>query len=546
MSIDPGRLPSHFIPVPLDAEPGAVNVRAAARPRPGSSLIASAQRITSSKLADPKGQKPVGGQRWQTDAWNTYDLVGEQRFLATTIASRMAQARIFVGRRSDTALEEIEPLEDAPAISSILDSLSATGSALPQMVYRLGVNLFVAGEGWIVGIPRHLLPAEAAPAPDEARAPVQALDVAMTDLVWHVISSSELRSLGDGRLVIALPDGTQVETTADESYLIRVWRPHPRYAREADSPTRSSLPVLRELIGLTKHVSAQVDSRLAGAGLLLVPESASRAMRARLGVAEDDEDDPFVESLISAMTTPINDRSSAAAVVPLVVTVPDESSTYFKHISFASPLDSETRELRDEAIHRLAIGQDAPPELLLGVGGMNHWGAWLVREDVVTTHLEPPLALICDALTSQYLHPMLRAQGLSEDEVLEYVVWYDVDHLVVRPSRGADAERLYDKGVISDRALRDAAGFEEGDAPESSTLDEAGQLALEMVRANPSLMQNPGLDKLLSQLRALIAGHPEAALEVTAPIADPARRRSGSTPSAPAPETGPPSTSPEG
>src|SRR3546814_17159695 len=59
--------------------------------------------------------------------------------------------------------------------------------------------------------------------------------------------------------------------------------------------------------------------------------------------------------------------------------------------TFHTPFDEETRELREEAIRRLALGQDAPPELLLGVGNMNHWGAWLVQADTNNTHVEPPL-----------------------------------------------------------------------------------------------------------------------------------------------------------
>src|SRR5699024_3375465 len=163
-----------------------------------------------------------------------------------------------------------------------------------------------------------------------------------------------------------------------------------------------------------------------GAGMLLVPQSAQRALKSAAGYDETDETDLLTESLMEAMMTPISDRSSASAVVPLVVTVPDEAVDKFQHISFASPLDDEARELRDEAIRRLALGQDAPPELLLGTGGMNHWGAWLVREDVVTTHLEPTLALISDALTTQYLWPVIdQTMDMDEVERESYVIWYD-------------------------------------------------------------------------------------------------------------------------
>src|SRR3546814_19565748 len=84
--------------------------------------------------------------------------------------------------------------------------------------------------------------------------------------------------------------------------------------------------------------------------------------------------------------------------------------------TFHTPFDEETRELREEAIRRLALGQDAPPELLLGVGNMNHWGAWLVQADTINTHVEPPLARFCDAATTQFLRPVLEARGIAEPE----------------------------------------------------------------------------------------------------------------------------------
>src|SRR5699024_10799802 len=239
------------------------------------------------------------------------------------------------------------------------------------------------------------------------------------------------------------------EYDPDDLYLIRVWRPHPRKWWEADSPTRSSLPVLKELVGLTMHVSAQGDSRLAGAGILAPPQSVQRALATQAGLDPETTGDMFTEGLIEAMLTPIGDRASASAIVPLVVTVPDESVDKIKHISYSQPLDGTAQGLRDEAIRRLALGQDAPPELLLGTGNMNHWGGWLVQSETVETHIEPVLALICDAITSQYIWPALMDQGMSEEEAQEFVVWYDVDHLIARPNRGSDAQQLHERGAIS-------------------------------------------------------------------------------------------------
>lgn len=454
------------------------------RPVPMNSLVASAQRITKSTLKDRRGfGKP---EAWQDDAWDMYDLVGEQRFLATTLAGRLAQAKFYVGKVQDDPMEPPEPLdEDEHLAAKAFSYFGDSASARAQMVARLGINLFVAGDGWLVGIPRWMLPGSDTPPPEDPSDPHLSLD----DLEWRMLSVSEVMKRNE-EVVLILGEGAdeQVIASPDDLFLIRVWRPHPRRWWQADSPTRSSLGVLRELVGLTMHISAQVDSRLAGAGILVVPASAKRAIAVASGLDPDSDDDPFTEALMEAMMTAIQDRSNASALVPLVVTVPDEATGLFQHITFATPLDTEARNLRDEAIRRLALGQDAPPELLLGVGGMNHWGAWLVREDVVTTHIEPPLSLICDAITTQFLWPVLIEAGMDEDEAKDYVVWYDVSHMVQRPNRLQDANMLHDKGVVGDETLREAAGFGEQDAPER--LSEPVRIAVEMAKNNPALIDN--------------------------------------------------------
>jgi hypothetical protein len=147
---------------------------------------------------------------------------------------------------------------------------------------------------------------------------------------------------------------------------------------------------------------------------------------------------------------------------------------------------------------------------------MNHWGAWIVQEDVVHTHLEPPLALVADAITSQYLRPVMEQMGRTPEQIANTVVWFSVEHLISRPSKGDDARVAHSSGTISDEALRDALGFTEADAPESSLMPEASKIALDMVKQNPALMQSPGLAVIVEQLTALLAGQTVPEPEVVA------------------------------
>lgn len=487
---------------------------------PLQSLVASAKRLTSKKLKGGTFKKTTA-QGWQEDAWEMFDLVGEQHFLGTTLANQASKANFYVGVLGEGAdtTDLPDPAED-PRLQGILDQVGGGPVGFGQMVQRMCINLWVAGDGWLVGIPKQLLP-DYEPDDDEElgelpdlmaiQDPEDETQLEMGDLEWRMMSVSEVSMKREGLVVLHLgaEASEKVEVSPDLLYMIRVWRPHPRRWWEADSPTRASLPVLRELVGLTMHISAQVDSRLAGAGMLLVPASAARALKIAAGLPEDSMDDPFTEALMEAMLTPIGDRANASALVPLVVTVPDGTSQDFQYLTFSKPLDTEARSLREESIRRLALGQDAPPEVLLGTAGMNHWGAWLVRDDVVTTHIEPPLALIADALTTQYLRPMMAEMGFTKEQIAQHVIWYDTTNMVVRPNRSADALVLYDRDALSDEALREANGFDETDAPETSHLDLASQTAFQMVKENPGLMANPGLPALVDQIRALLAGKPQ-------------------------------------
>lgn len=512
---------SSDVPVTVDTIPAFRWPSAPVKPRPLQSLLASAQRITSKSLGKSRTsfKTNAGQHNWQQDAWEMYDLVGEQRFLVDVLASRLSQAKLYVGVLPDNMTENPKPVENSQ-LSDLLDAVGDGVAGRSQLLRRIGVNLLVPGESWLIGIPSRFLE-EDLPSDNITRliTPIDQLSPslddldaeAVDDLQWAVYSIDEVSFSGTDEVKITLRDQREIVGTPDDFFMVRVWNSHPRKAWEATSPTKASLPVLRELVGLTMHISAQVDSRLAGAGILIVPSSAVKALRAQMGLPEDSPEDPFTDALMEAMLKPIEDRASASAVVPLVITAPDESADKFQHITFDKPLDTEAKDLRDEAIRRLALGQDAPPELLLGMSGMNHWGAWLVREDVVTTHLEPPLALICDALTVQYLRPVMEALGYSREEINSHVVWYDVSDLVMRPNRGSDAERLYDKGVLSDEALRAATGFDESDAPDTAQLSAAQLMALDLLRNRPEYVLSIGVEPLVQQFEMLLQGTPLSA-----------------------------------
>ena len=475
-------------------------------PRPLNSLVAAAAHITGRKVRHTSAR-----QRWQDEAWAMYDQVGELRYVANVLAQAASRARIFAAHlpHGQDDPDAIDPDDDTPLgiqAREVVSDFAGGAVSRAEVLRRLIIHLFVPGDGWLVGLPANLLDLAGPEADDTTLpefGPLGPENLTIDQLVWHSLSVEEVRVQPSGNVVVDIGGGRR-EFPGDQVMLVRVWRPHPRRWWQADSPVRANLPVLRELVGLTKHVGASIDSRLAGAGLLILPSSVEVVGHvADPEPGGEDGQDPFVKALMDAMVTPIEDRDSAAAVVPLPIKVPDEAVGNIQHLTFHTPFDERAKELRDEAIRRLALGLDAPPEVLLGLGATNHWSAWQIEESTIKTHIEPVLALVCDALTTDYLWPTLEEAGVAEDMAREFVVWFDTTDLVMRPDRQADALKLYEQGELSGDALRRESGFGPDDAPEA--VDRATDTALKMMSQMPSLAEAIGIQELIEILSEAVA-----------------------------------------
>jgi hypothetical protein len=475
-------------------------------------LTAAGNRVKPEDRAHRKGK----GNEWAEEAWAMYDQVGELHYSANVQASAVSRLN-FGPCRTDEDGQEVN-LDDLETLTStdrqVLDILSALGGDSPDGLAELqrgmALHLFVAGSGWFLGLP----PEEFDPATGKRLPWDLEREYALTELVWGVYSDRESQPK-DGVYKIR-----GCEYPAKHVVAIQCYRPHPLDSNFSDSPVRSAMPILRELVGLTMHISASIDSRLAGAGALFVPQSASA-----MGIAapEDGEEKmDLVDAFIEAAVTAIKERDAAAAMVPVVVTVPDDCGFAPFHVSFSTPFDAATKDLRDEAIRRLALSLDQPPEVLLGLGSSSHWNAWAIQEDYVKLHVTPVGKLIADVMLRFIVRPAMVQLGTAPELALEYSLDVSADELVERPNRLPEALQLHEAGAINTAALRDAGGYDADDAPEEPpAVDMAVSTALEMLRNAPSLAQDPGLPALVAQLRAVLAG--EDATTIEEPAADPSQ-----------------------
>lgn len=407
-------------------------------------LVASAARIVAGRRKNLPRQ---GGGGWQAEAWEMLDTVGELEFYREWISNALSRCTLSVVEVDETGQEK--PVTEGVAYDA-MQLLFYGESGQSEMLAAMGGHIAIPGETWLCGLLE--------PSPDPS------VDQ------WRVLSVDEVKQQGT-KWAIDRGDGEPELYGPEEVYLTRIWRSHPRKWVEANSSVRSALPILRELVGLSKHVAATIDSRLAGAGLLAVPSEVTFASPHTTEADPDDpEMDPLMAALMEAMVTAIEDRGDASALVPLILKAPAEHLDKIKHITFSTPLSSEARELRREAIERLAASLDVPADILTGMADVNHWTGWLLDENAIKMHVEPLLSVITSGLTTRYLWPTLQGEAEGLDPALRrFRVKGDTSALRQRPNRTAEAQALHSALVITDAALARETGFE----PDDLLADEA-------------------------------------------------------------------------
>lgn len=371
-----------------------------------------------------------------------YQTVPETRFVANWVGDAAGSARMFAGRRVEDGSITEAPNEHPAA--QIVSEIAGGPEGQSQLLNEAAVHLTIAGEYWQV---------------------VQPTDFG-TD--WHVLSIAEVTQQRDG--LTATIGGKPVEIPAYDPdqpadpaapIAFRVWQPFPLRHMEADSPIRSSLVVLEELKLLNAAVAAIARSRITGRGVLIIPKGA----RFPTAPGQADAEDDLLELFMEVASTAIREPESAAATVPVLLEVPAELAGRVEWLTFESAFDELALKLRDEAIRRFAAGVEVPAEILLGLGDVNHWGQWAISAEGIRLGVEPKLRLICEALTTQWLRPLLEADGV--DDAGEWLVWYDTSSMRVQANRAQTALEAYQLGLISQEAARREIGFTEADAPAS-------------------------------------------------------------------------------
>lgn len=419
-------------------------------------------------------------ESWEDEAWAMYNNLGEFRQGVTWLANLLSRARLVAATAPATPGDEPQPITDENDEATELVAAIGRGiSGQSELLRSATVHLTVPGQGWFV-----------AETGDE-------------ETSWKFYSADELR-----QRTVAGTKIYQVQVAQDdwralsgENLPVRVWRPHDRYHWQADSSTRAALPIMRRLELLNRHIDANAQSRLASNGIYWLPAEIIFPANPNY----PDAPDPFIAQFMDVGVTAIKTPGSAAAAMPFIARAPAEYIEKIRHDTFHSDFEKEMLALREFEIRRLATAIDIPPEVLLGMAGMNHWGAWQVEESTLKTTATSLLELICGALTRGYLHPALGYVADTKGEAgdsPEQIVWYDISELSVRPDKSDDALALVDRFLVNPSVALRETGMDPADAPTPEQLKQLIGLKLMQDAATVDI----GLELLgIEQPKALLA-----------------------------------------
>ncbi len=467
---------------PFRRDPNATPAEAAkfSAPRP---LTAAATRIDlTDKIAagELKSRQSGAVRQWQSEGWEYYDAIGEIKYAFKLVASVVSRIRLYAAVIEDPAdtpvtvrnAKNLDP-DLADAAERALARLDSAYGGQAGLLRDAALNLSVAGECYLVQVP-------ARPGSGIQESwDIRSVDELVVDKGKYFVAPRRelLGSSGNKKGMIPLPDG---------AFMGRIWSAHPRFSEEPDSSLKGILDLCAELLLLNRSFRGIERSRL-NAGLLYIPDGLSTAANPDpdLYLSDDEEQadqptpeeiaDDFEDNLIEAMTTPIEDESSASAVVPLLVRGPVELGKEIRHIKFERAYDDTMIKRADRVLDRILQGLDVPKDVVTGLANVKYSNAVQIDEALYKAHIEPMLLLISDAITVVYLRPYLKSQNWDDADVNRLVVWYDPSAVATRNDRAADADSGFEKMAISADTWRRQHGFSDTDAPSPT------ELALRMV-----------------------------------------------------------------
>lgn len=445
-------------------------------------LTASAARI------DMKNKKEVDAitkrrmtSQWQGDAWEYYDLIGEVKYVTNLVSSQISRVNLYVGYVDKTTnvpsiIDDVEGLdpEFIKDANDILYLLESGNGGTAGLLRTAAINLFVAGECWLVREPAKYSTGE----PD--RYQIRSIDeITATNGKTKQVAIKPRRDAKPADYTLLPPNG----------FATRIWRNHGRFSDEADSSLKGVLDICDAILQLDRAAIAAAKSRM-NAGMLFIPDGLSHAAQTDSEMDPDlanDVEESFEQELIDGFMMPVEDITSGALLVPTMVRGPADLGQHLRHISFERSVDPQLNQLGKDLLDRLLSGLDIPKDIAHGMSSVKYSNAIIIEEQLYKAHIEPLILFIVDCLTIGFLRQALRKQGWDEKLVNRAVVWYDPTAITAKPSKAESAIALYGLKLVSGEAVLRANGFAPEDAP--SDLEKVQRMAEERAMISDAMSE---------------------------------------------------------
>lgn len=341
-------------------------------------------------------------QGWQTRAWALWDCVGELQEPTANIA-RLVSRRV--------KFRQVEPREISTEDTETSLQLALGDMPLEQFVNLITLNIQVTGEVW----------------------------------VFRTLTGWEVRSVADPKL----KERIDTAKTSGTEYK-RFWNPHPADPILAISSFKGALDPAEELVTLSALSRAQSRSRIAQAGILMVPQEQNF-----------EGGDPFGAGLTQTMTTAIRDVNSPAALAPITIKMNGDLIEKVRHLTFDRPFDDHVPEKITQATHRIALALDIPAEMLEGYKQLSHWTAWAVQEDTWKGTIAPLAEWAAEVL--EWVSQVVNGAAITLE--------LDPTDLLARRSSVDDAINAAKIGAVGLAYVRSVLGAGETDAPTPADLE---------------------------------------------------------------------------
>lgn len=357
--------------------------------------------VAAAAVVPTQDSGPTAGSK-DSDVWEIWRRLGEVHYSTSFMARQ-------VGRLDWRITVEGTTLDDDAVVDAL--GIVTEPASVSEQVSNMALHMQVAGAYRY----RH-----------------------SADAGWEVASFARKRGLSrDGR------DDFDVDVTTI--------RRDPDDPSKPDSPVLAARDVARELMLLGALSRAQARSRSSQRKIVLYPAE----MKWKDGF-------DFGASLQQALTAPLTNEHSAAAVAPMQIPVPSDLTSAWTTLDLSSPFDDKLPERIEHTTRRLAMILDHPPEILLGTADVNHWSMWQIDESTYRAHVEPLARWPAATLRSVY------AQLLDVD-VADVDVEPDPTPLLARVPTVADTLQAYTLQLVSPEYARRVLGATDDDAPVGGT-----------------------------------------------------------------------------